>query len=178
MSQLSAKPTKWTEIPGIDRGSWAWRRVQQLRWECEQSLPATLIDIFEFLRPAFACLQRNEVLGVAFDGGGGKAFLRVRLGERDAWIARAPWALARKTGATILPTVVARHPREAMHRVHMTRGFCVEKTDDEEADLQAAADRYARWFTRWLRRRPDHYAPYLLLRRRLRDVDTKPFFES
>jgi lauroyl/myristoyl acyltransferase len=78
----------------------------------------------------------------------------------------------------VLPAVVARTAKQQLHRVILAKPFFVSKTADKEGDLQKAASDYAAWFTRWLRKRPDHYAPYLLLRRKVRHTDGRPFFDD
>ena len=176
MNQLSAPPTAWTGIRTDGRANPLWQKVQERRWELEQTLPAQHIDVFGFLRPAYRCLAENQVLGLAFDGGGGKRWLTVELGERKARVPTQPWQLARSTGAAVLPTVVLRHPGERMHRVVIAPEIEVAKTSDRDADLQSAADEYAKFFTRWLKKRPSHYLHYLLLRRRVRLTDAEPFF--
>lgn len=178
MNQLSAPPTAWGEIRVDGRANPLWRRIQERRWALEQTLPARHIDVFGFLRPAYHCLARNEVLGLAFDGGGGSRWIPMPLGRRTAWVSTQPWQLARSTGARVVPCVVTRTSRQRLHRVELAKGFVVQRTADRDVDVQRAADAYGGWFTRQLRRRPDHYLPYLLLRRRVRDGDQRPFFDD
>lgn len=178
MNQLSASPTAWSNIRTDGRVNPLWERVQEKRWALEQTLPARHIDVFGFLRPAYTCLAANEVLGLAFDGGGGTKWIPMPLGRRTAWVSTQPWQLARSTGATIVPAVVVRTPRQQLHRVVLAKGFQVARTDDKEADVRAAAESYGAWFTKQVRKRPDHYLPYLLLRRRVRRSDAHPFFED
>lgn len=176
MNQLSAPPTAWFGRRSDGRENFLWRRVQERRWALEQALPARLIDVFSFLRPAYDCLARNEVLGLAWDGGGGSRWVEVPLGRRVASVPTQPWQLARSTGALVVPCVVVHHPGDPHHRVVFDEPWPVPKSKDREADVQFAAARYAAWFSAWCERRPDHYAAYLLLRRRVRDDDARPFF--
>lgn len=176
MNQLSAPPTAWFGRRSDGRENALWRHVQERRWALEQSLPARLIDVFSFLRPAYDCLARNEVLGLAWDGGGGSRWVEVPLGRRLASVPTQPWQLARSTGALVLPCVVVHEPGAPHHRVVFDAPWAVAKTKDRERDVSDAATRYATWFSAWCTRHPDHYAPYLLLRRRVRDDDARPFF--
>ncbi len=176
MNQLSAPPTAWFGRRTDGRENVLWRHVQERRWALEQALPARLIDVFSFLRPAYDCLTRNEVLGLAWDGGGGSRWLEVPLGKRLASVPTQPWQLARTTGALVLPCVVVHQPGEPAHRVVFDEAWPVAKSNDRERDVSEAATRYASWFSAWCTRHPDHYAPYLLLRRRVRDDDARPFF--
>ena len=178
VNQLSASPTAWTRIRTDQRNNWVWERVQHYRWGLECRLPARHIDVFGFMRPAFRCLEQNELLAVAFDGGGGSRWVPVPLGRRTAWVSTQPWQLARSTGAAVVPAVVVRRPHELVHRVVVDAPMVVDKSDDRQADIEVAAARYGRWFSRWVERFPAHYLPFLLLRRRVRHSDTRPFFDD
>ncbi len=164
MSQLSAPPPVWASIRE-DRSTPLWPTLLERRWELEQRLPVQHISVFGFIRPALRCLQRNEVLGLAFDGGGGKRWTKVPLVARLANVALMPERLARKTGAALLPTVVLRQPGEKLHRV-----IIHPPVDSLEA--------FAEVFGAFVERHPAHYLDFLLLRRRMRDLDDRPFFDD
>ena len=176
MNQISAPPTAWLGRRADGRENAVWRRVQARRHALEQVLPARHIDVFGFLRPAYTCLGRNEVLGLAFDGGGGTRWVDAQLGERTASIPTQPWQLARSTGAWIVPCTVIHDPDDAGHRVVLDEPWPIEKGADRDADVAAAASKYVEWFTARCVERPDHYAPYLLLRHKVRDSDARPLF--
>jgi len=178
MNQLSAKPTAWSDIRLDERANRLWEVVQRRRWEHEKGLPAQHIDVFGFLRPAYRCLEDNQVLGLACDGGGGTRWIQMPLGLRTAWVSTQPWQLARTTGATVIPTVVVRDPDATVHRVVMEHPLSVGRSDDRRADICQAAEAYGTWLSKWVEQRPAHYLPYLLLRRRVRGSDTHPFFED
>ncbi len=179
MNQISAPPPVWADILRGVRTTPLWTRVLERRWQLEQRLPVKHINVFKFLRPAFDCLKDNQVLGLAFDGGGGQKHARVTLLRRKAWVSVQPIQLWRKTGATVLPTVVIRSPGEDLHRVIIEPPLewqAVAGDRDEEArvNLQAYVDRFGAWVQRY----PDHYLQFLLHRRRVRGTDTRPFFED
>ncbi|MBT3223927.1 MAG: hypothetical protein HN348_33080 [Proteobacteria bacterium] len=178
INQLSASPTVWTQIRTDKRNNRVWERVQRHRWALEQQLPAKHIDVFGFMRPAFRCLEKNEVLAIAFDGGGGSGWVPVPLGKRTAWVSTQPWQLARSTQAAVVPAVVVRQPHELVHRVVLDRPFVVDKSADRQADIERAAAAHGRWFSAWVQRFPAHYLPFLLLRRRVRQSDSRPFFDD
>lgn len=152
--------------------------VRERRVALCASLPATPIDALGFLRPVYEVLSRNEVLALAFDRGDGRRFLHMKLGRRSATVSTQPWQLARSTGARIVPAAVVRHPGQHLHRVFLGKPIAVKRTADRAADLQVAADTFGEWFTRWLRRHPDHYAAYLLFRRKLQEAGGRPLFEG
>lgn len=178
MNQLSAPPPVWAEILRDTRTTPLWEKVLERRWTLEQRLPVRHINVFRFLRPAYECLQRNEVLGLAFDGGGGKRWAKINFLSRNANISTQPIQLARKTGAAILPTVVVREPGERRHRiiVHPALDYQRHKDRLEEAriNLQAFTDIFAEWVAR----HPAHYLNFLLLRYKVRATDVVPFFDD
>ena len=178
MNQLSASPLAWVGIRKDRRNNAVWRQVQRRRWALENALPARHIDVFGFLRPAYRCLERNEVLGLAFDGGGGSRWFPVPLGRRTAWISSQPWQLARSAGAPIVPALVIRDPGENRHRVVLHSPIFMYKTDDKNDDMEQAAGRFGRWFSKQVGEHVDHYLPFLLLRRKVRRTDARPFFDD
>lgn len=178
MNQISAPPTAWLGRRADGRENAVWRRVQAKRHALEQVLPARHIDVFGFLRPAYTCLGRNEVLGLAFDGGGGSRWVEVKLGQRIASVPTQPWQLARSTGAWIVPCTVVHDPDDTAHRIVIDEPWPIAKGSDRDADVAAAAAKYTDWFTARCAERPDHYAPYLLLRHKVRDSDERPLFAA
>jgi KDO2-lipid IV(A) lauroyltransferase len=171
VNQLSANPLAWESVTP-NRVNALWRLVQKRRAKLESTLPAHHIDVFGFPRPMFECLARNEVLCIAFDGGGGRRFTPVTLCDRPAHIPLAPWRLAQKTGATVVPAVVLQPMNgKTSHQVVLGPGFTV----DQPAE---AAQKFTRWFSAWVARYPDHYESFLRLRESMRLHDTKPLFDD
>ena len=170
MNQLSAPPPVWAEILRETRTTPLWRKILARRWELEKRLPVRHINVFRFLRPAFDALARNEVLGLAFDGGGGKKWVEVDFLGRRANLSVQPAQIWRKTGAVLLPTYVLRAPGEARHRVVVTEALPWPGT--VEASLQAVATRVEGWVRRW----PEQYLHFLAMRRRVRGTDVAPLF--
>ena len=177
MNQLSAPPPVWADILRETRTTPLWEKVLDRRWELEKRLPVQHINVFKFLRPAFECLKRNEVLGLAFDGGGGNRWTQVDFMARRANLSVQPVQLWKKTGAVLLPTVVLREPGESKHRVRIEaplnwQTVQGDRAEEERRNMQAIVDR----FSGWVARHPDHYLQFMLMRRRVRGTDVQPFF--
>lgn len=172
MSQLSAPPPVWAEILRETRTTPLWEKMLERRWELEKKLPVQHINVFRFLRPAFDCLHRNEVLGLAFDGGGGKKWVTVDFLDRRANFSIQPAQIWKKTGAALLPTYVLRMPGEARHKVVITEEL--PWAGSNEASMQAVARRFEEWVWRW----PEHYLHFLQMRRRVRGTDVFPLFDD
>ena len=177
MSQLSAPPPVWADILRETRTTPLWEKVLARRWELEKRLPVQHINVFKFLRPAFSCLKKNEVLGLAFDGGGGNSWTQVDFMARRANLSVQPIQLWRKTGAALLPTVVLRQPGESRHRVRIGaaldwQSVQSDRAEEDRRNMQAIVDRFATWVAQ----HPDHYLQFMLMRRRVRGTDVRPFF--
>lgn len=176
MNQLSAPPPVWADILRETRTTALWEQVLARRWELEQRLPVNHINVFKFLRPAFSCLKNNEVLGLAFDGGGGRSWVQVQMMARTANVSTQPVQLWKKTGAALLPTVVLRPVGERRHRIvigaPLTWQPHRDRKEEERINMQAFVDRFMSWVEQY----PEHYLQFMLMRRRVRSTDVRPFF--
>jgi len=172
MAQLSAPPPVWAEILRDSRTTPLWSKVLARRWQLEKRLPVEHVNVFRFLRPAFEMLQQNGVLGLAFDGGGGKKWVKVDFLGRKANLSLQPAQIWKKSGAAMLPTYVFRAPGERRHRVVITPELAWQGTP--EASYQAFVRRFEEWVYRW----PEQYLHFLSMRRRVRGTDVQPFFDD
>ena len=178
MNQLSAPPPVWAEILKESRTTPLWKRVLERRWELEKRLPVQHINVFKFLRPAYDALLNNEVLGLAFDGGGGRRWVEVEMLGRRANISTQPLQLVRKTGAALLPTLVVREPGERRHRIVIHEPLEYKRLARREDEWRVNMQAFADIFTGWVRQYPEQYLYFLLLRRRVRGSDVMPFFND
>ena len=174
MNQISAKPVVWKDILG-EEASPMMVRSFQLRWRLESSLPVRHIDVFGFLRPAFRCLARNEVLGLAIDGGGGKRKAQFDFLGRKALFSLEPMALAMKTGAAVLPTFVLRE-RGGRHRIVIHEPMRLRESGDRDGDLRANTQAFLDILDGYVRRYPDHYLNFIVFRKLRGRFDDTPLF--
>ena len=178
MNQLSAPPPVWAEILRESRTTPVWEATLNRRWALEKRLPVRHINVFRFLRPAFECLANNEVLGLAFDGGGGRGWTTASIMGRAANLSTQPIQLWRKSGAAVLPTFVVRTPGANKHRIVIEAPLewrsGASKAEEHEQNMAAFVER----FEPWLREHPDHYLQYMLMRRRVRGTDIMPLFRD
>ena len=178
MSQLSAPPTVWADLLRDTRTTPLWERTLERRWALEQRLPGQHINVFKFLRPAFTALQQNQVLGLAFDGGGGVGWTTAPLLNRTANLSVQPIQLWRKTGAALIPGVVVRAPGERQHRVVLEPPLTWTKLKDRAAEDRVNLAAYVARFSAWVERYPSHYLPFVMMRRAMRGQDVRPLFEG
>ena len=80
----------------------------------------------------------------------------VTLLGREVRLPRGPWELARRTGATVVPLFLARGFADDV-TVHIEAPFEVSATADRDADVAAAAQRWADLLSAQLRRDPGQW---------------------
>ena len=73
--------------------------------------------------------------------------------------------------------MVLRQPGESRHRVRIGPALEWQAVQDDRAEedrcnMQSIVDRFATWVTQF----PDHYLQFMLMRRRVRGTDVRPFF--
>jgi KDO2-lipid IV(A) lauroyltransferase len=120
------------------------------------------------MKPVLQALHRNEFLGILIDQNNTKGIFVPFFGKLAA-TATGPAALARSTGAAIVPAFSIRQPDDT-HLISLQPALNLEFTEDKEADLhratalitavveQAVRDHPDQWLwihNRWKHRPPD-----------------------
>jgi KDO2-lipid IV(A) lauroyltransferase len=162
MSQISAPATVWKGEGGLKGGAF------DLKARHEYSLPVTHIPVNSSMRPAFRALERNEILGVTVDGGGGRSVVKVGFLGREANFQQGGAEIALKTGAAVVPAFIMTEPG-LRHRL-------IIHPPIEAKDARAVIQEFAGILEGYVQRRPDHYAYSLYLRRERAGTDAYPFF--
>ncbi len=178
MNQLSAPPPVWGEILKDSRANPVWLASLERRWALEQQLPVKHINVFRFLRPAFVALAKNQVLGLAFDGGGGRGWTQSDILGRTANLSTQPVQLWRKSGAVVLPTFVLRERGALKHRIVIESPLSWQECSSRDEENQRNMAGFIARFEPWLRRHPEQYLQYMLMRRRVRATDVRPLFSD
>ncbi|MCK4789973.1 MAG: lysophospholipid acyltransferase family protein, partial [Desulfobacteraceae bacterium] len=177
MCQLSAPATVWKEVLPERRFTNMERRALKTRWEHECSLPVKHINIFGSIKEAFLCLKRNEILGVAVDGGGGKKNVTVNFLGRKALFSIGPIDIARRTGCIILPTFIV---REESGRNTMMIHPPLEM--DQGSDIHETITKTMRLFLQRLEdyvlAYPGYYMNFLALRSMMAEKGDTPLFPA
>ncbi len=164
MNQLSAPPTVWPEKMPERHFSKVELKTLKKRWEFEQALPARHIDIFGSLRPAYECLKRNEVLGLAMDGGGGATRVEVSLLGRPCYFSTGAVELAMRTKAALIPTFVIRDD-SGQNRMIMERPLDLMMDRKDPAAVKSNVQQFATIFQCYIVKYPSHYLDFMSLRR-------------
>ena len=119
-----------------------------------------------FLRPILNALKNNEILCIAFDGRDGTKWEPVDFLGRKAMLSTGPFSLARKTGATIIPTFVIRDADDT-HTLIFETAFDMPKAERQDMEKASASDtcRYAEFFSNYVYKYPCHFGMTLLKHR-------------
>jgi KDO2-lipid IV(A) lauroyltransferase len=106
------------------------------------------------LREVFGVLKRGEMLGLLVDWGYRPDGVPVRL--FDAWttLPAGPAVLAAKTGATIVPVVVRRHPDG---RFFVTHDESITVPSSDRQAIATATQRIADWLERTIAAAPEQW---------------------
>ncbi|WP_035257582.1 lysophospholipid acyltransferase family protein [Desulfatirhabdium butyrativorans] len=173
MSQLSAPATVWTEKLSGRKFSRMEKKALEMRWRQESFLPVTHINIFGSLKAAFTCLKKNEILGVAIDGGGGQKKVMVDFLGKTALFSTGPLEIAARTNCRVLPTFMVRSI-QGKSRMIIEEPMEIRNTD-RDVFVSVHTQMFATRLESYVRKYPCHYLQFLSLRAFMASVDGAPF---
>ena len=171
MNQISASASVWKD----GNASAAGNRMMDIKARYEYTLPVRHIPIASSLRPVFRALERNEIVGITVDGGGGRKIVPLRFLGRDSFFQTGPADLAIRTGAAIVPAFVTTEPG-LRHRLVLHPPIAVDEGLAKEEGRLAILRVFVSLLESHVMRRPDHYGYTLCLRRLRARVDPYAFF--
>ncbi|MBU6427881.1 MAG: lysophospholipid acyltransferase family protein [Cyanobacteria bacterium REEB65] len=102
------------------------------------------------LRPALRALRDNTMLLLLCDQHGAAQDAQATFFGQQVWVPLGPFALARRTGAAIVPARIVRGPH-GVHQIHFDPAMVNQ--EDSDANAQAVVD----FFESWIRHQPDHW---------------------
>lgn len=148
-----------------------WRKeAREAREANENRLPARFLTMETPLREMFRSLERNEVVGFAYDGRIGGKFVKVPYLGREALLSPGAYRMAARTGAAIVPTFCS-CPDDGPNICHFSPPIFPEGRSAEQLMAQFVTEE-----EKWIRRFPETYGIWLLHCRMRPDVDDHPFF--
>lgn len=112
---------------------------------------------FTGLRECVKTLRRGGVVGFMGDRDIQGNGLCTLLAEQCVRLPRGPWQMARAENALVLPVFTSRIGADRF-RVFVEEPFRVFPSEDQEADIRIAVERYARLLEEHLRRDPAQWA--------------------
>ncbi len=173
ISQLSARPTVWPEKLPNKKFTRMGKKALETRWAQELSLPVTHINIFGSLKGAFTCLKRNEILGIAIDGGGGKKRVAVDFLGKKALFSTGAMDIALRTKCTVLPVFMIRC-RTGRNKMIIEEPMDIVYSDPEDP-IKINTQVFAKKLEAYVLRYPCHYLNFLALRTFMEGIDGIPF---
>ncbi len=112
---------------------------------------------FAGVRACIETLRQGGVVGVMGDRDIQHTGVCTQLFGRSVRLPRGPWELARRTDALVIPIFSSRK-RADQFRIDVEEPFRVGATDDADADIRGAVERFAALLERHLRRDPGQWA--------------------
>ena len=173
ISQLSARPTVWPEKLPDKKFTKMGKKALEIRWAQELSLPVTHINIFGSLKGVFTCLKRNEILGIAIDGGGGKKRVVVDFLGKKALVSTGAMDIALRTKCTVLPTFMIRC-NNGRNKMIIEEPMDIVYSDAEDP-IKKNTQVFVKKLEEYVLRYPCHYLNFLALRTFMEGIDGIPF---
>lgn len=174
MSQMSAPSTIWEEKIPNRKISRIAKLGLEIRWKHEQSLPVKHINIFGSMKEAFLCLKRNEILGIAMDGGGGDKRVSVDFLGKRAFFATGAIGVAMRTNCAVLPTFMIRNP-DGTNRMIIEPQMKMKSLDESPAAIEENTAVFVKRLEEYVIRYPCHYLNFLALRTYMEMQGDLPF---
>jgi KDO2-lipid IV(A) lauroyltransferase len=143
----------------------------------EERLPVQHISVAASMRPVFRALERNEIVGITVDGGGGSRTVRLPFLGRAANFQTGAPDLALRTGAAIVPAFIVTGPG-LRHRLTLHPPLAFDAAAGRDAARREILAGFAALLEGYVRRHLDHYGYTLCLRRLKAREDDYPFFED
>ena len=108
------------------------------------------------LRQVFACLNRNELLGILADRDFFNNGIRLEFLGRQMSIPKGPALFSLRTGAVIVPTFLIRAPRNRFEMIFETPIY-PQPTDNEPDDVKRITQQALQVLERYIRRYPSQW---------------------
>ncbi len=173
MNQMSAPSTVWKEKLPNKKFTRMSEKGLELRWTFELSLPVKHINIFGSMKKAFMCLKRNEVLGIAMDGGGGSKRVPVDFLGKKALFSTGAIEIAMRTGCGVLPTFIVRG-KGGRQTMIIEPPLSIMTGCDNAVEFNTSA--FVKRLEEYIYRYPCHYLNFLALRTFMEEQGDSPFF--
>jgi phosphatidylinositol dimannoside acyltransferase len=173
MNQISASAALWKDVSI----SHLQKKTYDIKARYEYTLPVNHISIKSSLRPVFSALERNEIVGITVDGGGGKKIVSIRFLGRDANFQRGAANLAMRTEAEIVPAFIITES-SLRHRLILHQPIKVMRTNEKDKSINQVLNEFARILESYIYKYPSHYGYTLYLRRSRASLDSYPFFQD
>lgn len=171
MNQISASASVWKE----ESGSGLQKKSFDIKAEYEYTLPVQHISVKSSIRPVFKALERNEIVGITVDGGGGKKVVSIKFFGRIANFQQGAVDIAIRTGASIVPAFIITE-KDFKHRLVIHEPLKVSKTQSRDKNIIRILREFATILEDCVYHYPAHYGYTLYLRKSRAAQDPYAFF--
>lgn len=137
------------------------KRLYQLKIQTRESYPVSFIYVDGFLREAFRCLKRNEVLAMAIDGREGRKWLKIPLLGKRWLLSPGPMELALRSGAPVVPAFMLREEKTGKHVLVLHDIFTPVRTGDDSEDIRINTEKFAGLIEQYATEHPEQYMKLL-----------------
>lgn len=172
MNQISASAAMWKENASV---SGLQKKMYDIKARYEYALPVNHISVKSSLRPVFSALERNEIVGITVDGGGGSKTIPIKFLGRSANFQMGAADLAIRTGAEIVPAFIITE-NGLRHRLVLHSPIKVIGDLGRDEFKKGILQEFAGLLEGYVYRYPTHYGYTLYLRRSRAYIDSYPFF--
>ncbi len=121
-----------------------------------ESHGSTMVGKGAELRQIIKAVHENEMIGFLGDQQGGKSGVPVRFFGRMTTAPAGPIQIPLRTGAKVLPCFIVRE-HGPYHTVHVEPEMALEKTGDEDRDVQINTQNYISILERYIYQYPDQW---------------------
>ena len=133
------------------------QRIFALRKKDYSRLPIKFLRADLHIKTMLKALGNNELVAMAFDGRISNTWVPVRFFNKKAEVAPGPVKIAKKTGASILPTFIVRE-RYNHHRLIFKEPVTLDRTVPGKEFLQENTQNLAEIFEKMITEYPAHFA--------------------
>lgn len=131
--------------------------IYRLKIGTRENYPVSFVYIDGFLRDAFRCLNRNEVLAMAIDGREGRKWLKIPLLGKRWLLSPGPMELALRSGAPVVPAFMLREGNTGKHVLVLHDIFDLVRTGDDKEDIRVNTERFASILEQYVTEHPEQY---------------------
>jgi lauroyl/myristoyl acyltransferase len=129
------------------------------------------------MRPVFSALERNEIVGITVDGGGGRKIVPIRFLGRNANFQKGAADLATRTNAEIVPAFIITE-NSLKHRLILHQPIKFTRIKERDENIKEVLHKFARILEGYVYKYPSHYGYTLYLRRSRASLDPYRFFQD
>jgi KDO2-lipid IV(A) lauroyltransferase len=177
INQIAGSPLVWNDILADRKLTIMQKKGMRLRWELEQTLPASFIDPFSSLKRAFKSLEKKEILALTIDGGAGDRSFEVEFFNQKVSFPIGSIDIAVRTGCPVLPVFMIRN-ENGFNTLIVEPPMLLPHSKNKKEIIEKGIEQFVRRLEVYTAEHPDHYLNFLALRRQLSEMEEESFYRK